>query len=215
MAAVAAAGLALNGAARLQSGERMVYTLCRPPGHHAGIDFFGGFCFFNNAALAADALAHKATVAILDLDYHHGNGTQQIFYERNDVLYVSTHADPAVAYPHISGFASEIGAGPGEGCNINFPLPLSCDDDMFAKFLPRAIDEIAQFAPTFLVVSLGVDGAIGDPVGTWSLTRKSYAKSGELVAALNLPTLVVQEGGYNLTRLGDDVVAFLVAAGAC
>ncbi len=213
-AAVAAAGLALEGAARIESGLKLVYALCRPPGHHAGIDFFGGFCFLNNAALAADTLSKQGAVAILDLDYHHGNGTQQIFYERSDVLYVSTHADPTVAYPQISGFANEVGAGAGEGHNFNFPLPLNTDDGTFLEVLPRAVDKVSKFSPAFLVVSLGLDGAMADPVGTWSLSRESFEKSGEFVAELNLPTLVIQEGGYNLGRLGDDVVAFLAATGA-
>ena len=213
-AAIAAAGLALEAAARVHGGQKLVYALCRPPGHHSGIDFFGGFCFLNNAALAADALSKHGNVAILDLDYHHGNGTQQIFYERSDVLYVSTHADPAVAYPQISGFTNEVGAGAGEGYNFNFPLPLDTDDATFLNALPRAVDSVSRFSPDFLVVSLGLDGAMGDPVGTWNLTRESFEKSGENVAELNLPTVVIQEGGYNLRRLGDDVLAFLAASGA-
>ena len=120
-------------------------------------------------------------MAILDLDYHHGNGTQQIFYERSDVLYVSTHADPAVAYPQISGFTNEVGAGAGEGYNFNFPLPLDTDDATFLNALPRAVDSVSRFSPDCLVVSLGLDGAMGDPVGTWNLTRESFEKSGEKV----------------------------------
>ena len=213
-AAMAAAGLALEGAARIEAGTKFVYALCRPPGHHAGTDFFGGFCFFNNAALAADALSKHGTVAVLDLDYHHGNGTQQVFYERRDVLYVSTHADPTMAYPQISGFANETGAGEGEGYNFNFPLPLNTDDRTFLEALPGAIERVWEFDPAYLVISLGLDGAMGDPVGTWSLSKESFEKSGEKVAEANLPTLVIQEGGYNLRRLGDDLVAFLNAAQA-
>ncbi len=213
-AAMAAAGLALEGAARIEAGKKFVYALCRPPGHHAGTDFFGGFCFFNNAALAADALSKHGAVAILDLDYHHGNGTQQIFYERRDVLYVSTHADPTMAYPQISGFANETGAGAGEGYNFNFPLPLNTDDRTFLEALPRAVERVWDFDPDYLVISLGLDGAMGDPVGTWSLSKESFEKSGEKAAETDVPTLVIQEGGYNLRRLGDDLVAFLNAAQA-
>ena len=212
-AALAAAGLALEGAERILSGSRFVYALCRPPGHHAGIDFFGGFCYLNNAALAADALAARGSVAILDLDYHHGNGTQQIFFERADVLYVSIHADPTFAYPQISGYADEVGRNEGKGFNSNFPMPQDTGDPAFLDVLPKAVDRVSNFEPDRLVLSLGCDGAAGDPLGTWSLSQETYARAGAAVADLNTPTLIVQEGGYNLTRLGDDVFAFLSGMG--
>lgn len=208
-AAMAAAGLALEGARRVESGSKTVYALCRPPGHHTGRNFFGGFCYLNNAALAANALARGGQVAILDLDYHHGNGTQEIFYRRADVLYVSVHADPRYAYPGFSGFADEMGEGEGRGANFNFPLPDGTDDKTHLAILPKALECVSAFGPKYLVVSLGLDTAAGDPVGTWELSRGAFERMGAGVAELGLPTLIVQEGGYGLDRLGDDVVAFL------
>ena len=213
VAALASAGLALEAARRILSGTRSVYAICRPPGHHAGTDFFGGFCYLNNAALAADELSRSGKVAILDIDYHHGNGTQQVFYARGDVLYVSIHADPSYAYPGFSGFQDELGSGDGLGANFNIPLPDGVGDGEFLQALPAALNRIERFLPRHLVVSLGLDGAEGDPVGSWALSREAYERAGATVAQLNLPTLIVQEGGYSLDRLGDDVVAYLSGHG--
>ncbi len=212
-AALAAANLALEGAARLTGPTDRVYCLCRPPGHHAGSDFFGGFCYFNNAALAADRLSEGGKVAILDIDYHHGNGTQEIFYTRDDVLYVSIHAHPVYAYPGFSGQADETGAGSGAGHNFNHPLgPSSGDAELLAE-LPKALEEVSKFDPKFLVVSLGTDIAAGDPIADWYVSEEGFHLAAEQIARLGTPILVIQEGGYSLARIGADVTAFLQGLG--
>jgi acetoin utilization deacetylase AcuC-like enzyme len=220
-AACSAAGAALAGAAALLSGDRYVYALCRPPGHHAAGAMAGGYCYLNNAALAANMLAQRhttgdatwalraPTVAILDIDYHHGNGTQSIFYERNDVLTVSLHADPAFEYPYYLGFSDERGAGAGEGYNLNIPLPAGIDDTGYLKALDQALQAIADYGPRYLVVSAGFDTFVADPLGSFALTTAAYRAIGAAIAQLGLPTLVVQEGGYALQELGANVVALL------
>ncbi len=220
-AACSSAGAALAGAATLLAGDRYVYALCRPPGHHAARAMAGGYCYLNNAALAANLLAQSHTtgdatwtlrtppVAILDIDYHHGNGTQSIFYERNDVLTVSLHADPTFEYPYYLGFSDERGAGAGEGYNLNIPLPAGIDDTDYLKALDQALQAIADYAPRYLVVSAGFDTFIADPLGSFALTTAAYQAIGAAIAQLGLPTLVVQEGGYALQELGTNVVAFL------
>jgi acetoin utilization deacetylase AcuC-like enzyme len=212
-AALAAANLALEGAARLTDSTDRVYCLCRPPGHHAGSDFFGGFCYLNNAALAADRLSEDGKVAILDIDYHHGNGTQEIFYTRGDVLYVSIHAHPAYAYPGFSGHADEIGAGLGDGSNFNHPLGPSSGDAELLAGLPKALEEISKFDPSFLVVSLGTDIAAGDPIADWLVSEEGFNLAAEQISRLGPPILVIQEGGYSLARIGADVTAFLRGLG--
>ncbi len=202
VAARAAVDCALTGADLLREGERLVYTICRPPGHHAERRVYGGFCYFNNAAIAANDLSLAARVAVLDIDFHHGNGTQDIFWERGDVLTISIHGDPSYAYPYFAGFADERGAGSGEGMHHNFPLPENIGDDEYLLTLEKAIAIIENFAPRFLVVSAGLDIAKGDPTGAWKITPEGFEKIGGVVAGLGLPTLVVQEGGYDTRVLG-------------
>jgi acetoin utilization deacetylase AcuC-like enzyme len=207
-AAKNAAECALTAADAVLAGGRVAYALVRPPGHHAERQAFGGFCYFNNAAIAAQHLSLRGRVAILDLDYHHGNGQQDIFWERGDVLTVSLHGHPRFAYPYFSGFADERGAGEGEGANLNLPLAERQDGAQYRRALRRTLAAIATFAPRFLVVALGLDPAKGDPTGTWSLRADDFRRNGEMVATLGLPTLVVQEGGYRTRTLGSNAAAF-------
>lgn len=183
--------------------------LVRPPGHHAERNCFGGFCYFNNAAIAAQHLTSVGKVAILDLDYHHGNGQQDIFYRRDDVLTVSIHGHPNVAYPYFSGFEDERGEGPGEGFNRNLPLPEHQDGPAYRKALGKALTHVAGFQPSILVVPLGLDTAQSDPTGTWSLRAKDFQANGRMIAELALPTLVVQEGATGLAHWGSMPVIFL------
>ena len=224
-AARAATDAALTGATLLQAGEQAAYALCRPPGHHAGRDLHGGYCYLNNAAIAAhylltvdggrwtveESTVHRppSTVAILDIDFHHGNGTQQIFYERADVLTVSLHGDPDRVYPYFLGFADERGTNAGEGANLNMPLEKGTTDAQFLAALAAALDTIAAFGPRYLVVSAGVDTFGGDPLGDFALTSAAYPAIGAEIAALGLPTLFVQEGGYAVDALGVNVVGLL------
>jgi acetoin utilization deacetylase AcuC-like enzyme/GNAT superfamily N-acetyltransferase len=199
LAARRAVDCALTGAMHVLSGSRLAYALVRPPGHHAERRVFGGFCYLNSAAIAAHLLSKTGTVAILDVDYHHGNGQQDIFYERSDVLTVSLHGHPKFAYPYFSGFEDERGEGHGVGFNHNFPLPEKLDGMRYAVHLEQALAQIRAFRPRFLVVCLGLDTGKGDPTGSWSLVGDDFERNGRLIGQLRLPTLVVQEGGY-LTR---------------
>ncbi len=199
---------ALTAAAAILEGRRTAYALVRPPGHHAEKRAFGGFCYFNNAAVAAHFLSAYGTVAILDIDYHHGNGQQQIFYQRADVLTISIHGHPRFAYPYFSGFEDEHGEGAGYGCNLNLPLPEKVDGERYRRALVHALRRITEFAPRFLVVALGLDTAKGDPTGTWQLIARDFETNGRLVAALGLPTLVIQEGGYRYRTLGVNALHF-------
>ncbi len=209
-AALAAAACALSGADRLLAGERAAYALCRPPGHHAGPDYCGGYCYLNNAALAARRLAAGGrTAAILDIDYHHGNGTQEIFYDSAEVLYASIHGDPRHAYPFFWGYPGETGAGPGEGTNLNLPLPPGAGDAEWLDALGRALDALSAFGPAFVVVSLGTDSCAGDPIGRFSVTPDAFAQAAARIGALNRSVLVVQEGGYDLSGIGPSVAGFL------
>ncbi len=210
VAAKAAANCALTGAALIREGERLVYAVCRPPGHHAERRVYGGFCYFNNAAIAAHALSAHGRVAVLDVDFHHGNGTQDIFYERGDVFTVSIHGDPSYAYPYFAGFPDERGSGAGEGCNVNVPLPENITDDAYLEVLGDTLARVEQFAPTVLVLSMGLDIAKGDPTGAWAITPDGFERIGAAVAALELPTLVVQEGGYDTRVLGRNARALTV-----
>jgi acetoin utilization deacetylase AcuC-like enzyme len=207
-AAKRAVDCALTAARHILEGHMLAYALVRPPGHHAERRVFGGFCYFGNAAVAAHYLSTFGKVAILDIDFHHGNGTQDIFYERSDVLTVSIHGHPRFAYPYFSGFEDEKGTGAGTGYNLNIPLSEQLDGNDYPKALARALRRIVRFKPQFLVVSLGLDTAQGDPTGTWNLLAKDFAENGRLIGRLRLPTLVVQEGGYDTRVLGSNARHF-------
>ena len=202
-AAVAAADAVLDGAA-------VAYALCRPPGHHAFADMAGGFCFLNNTAIAAQWLRGATDrVAVLDIDVHHGNGTQGIFYARGDVLTVSIHADPQHQYPWFWGHVQERGSGPGDGCNLNLPLPTGAGDTEMLQAVERARPVIDAFAPGYLVVALGLDAFAGDPLGLLAVTTDGFRALGAALAGFGLPTVLVQEGGYLCAELGDNLVAAL------
>jgi acetoin utilization deacetylase AcuC-like enzyme/GNAT superfamily N-acetyltransferase len=207
-AARAAVDVALTAAEELLKGAPVAYALCRPPGHHAGRRVFGGFCYFNNAAIAAAFLAHHGSVALLDIDFHHGNGSQDIFYDRDDVLTLSIHGHPNDAYPYFSGFADERGEGPGRGFNRNFPLPEGAGADRYLQTLDKALDHVRRFRPMFLLVALGFDTMTGDPTGSFALRTPALREIGRRLAALQIPILVVQEGGYHLRNLKRGAVAF-------
>ncbi|HUD44672.1 MAG TPA: histone deacetylase family protein [Patescibacteria group bacterium] len=208
-AAMASANVALTGAELILNGEKICYSLCRPPGHHAEERSSGGYCYFNNAAIAANYLSSQGRVAILDIDYHHGNGTQHFFYERNDVLYVSLHADPNLKFPYNSGFVDEIGKGKGEGFNKNYPLPLNISNIEYANILKRALKDIRDYKPNFLIVSAGFDTYEKDPIAGFALTIPFYKEIGQIISSLTMPKLIIQEGGYNIDDLGRIVVSFL------
>ncbi|WBY03675.1 histone deacetylase family protein [Ramlibacter tataouinensis] len=198
------AACAVAGARHLLQGHRSAFALTRPPGHHAGADFFGGYCFLNNAAIAAQALRDGGMdkVAILDVDYHHGNGTQAIFYERADVFFASVHGDPHTEYPYFLGYADERGAAAGEGCNLNLPLPRGTGFDRWREALATALQAIAAHGAQALVVSLGLDTFEGDPIAGFRLRSADYLRVGEALAAAGLPTLFVFEGGYAVAEVG-------------
>ncbi len=209
-AAYWAAQCALCAAQEVAAGARAAYALCRPPGHHAAADLFGGFCYLNNAAIAAQWLAGQgARVAVLDVDYHHGNGTQAIFYHRPDVLTLSLHVDPHADYPYFWGHADESGSGAGEGFNCNLPLPHGTQEAEYLHALDAALGRVRAFAPDCLLLSLGVDTYRDDPVGGFLLEAGSFRRVGAAVDSLHIPTVVVQEGGYALDALGPNVVSVL------
>jgi acetoin utilization deacetylase AcuC-like enzyme len=193
---------AMTGAECLLDGNRAAYALVRPPGHHAESEAFGGFCYFNSAAIAAHHLSEHGKVVLLDIDYHHGNGAQDIFYLRKDVYTISLHGHPRYSYPYFSGFEDEKGEGDGKGFNLNFPLPENLDGEQYRKVLNEALARIRKFQPQFLVLALGLDTAKGDPTGSFRLLTKDFRENGRLIGALGLPTLVVQEGGYKTQTLG-------------
>jgi acetoin utilization deacetylase AcuC-like enzyme len=209
LAARAAVDCVLSGADLLVRGERLAYAICRPPGHHAERRVYGGFCYFSNAAIAAQALSARGTIAVLDIDFHHGNGTQDVFYDRADVLTLSVHGDPSYAYPYFAGFADERGEGAGEGYNHNFPLPEEVGDDAYLDVLAQALAVVREFAPAYLVLSLGLDIAKGDPTGAWAITTEGFARIGGAIAELGLSTLVVQEGGYDTRVIGRNARSFI------
>ena len=208
-AALASANCALSAAQEAVSSQRSAFGLCRPPGHHAGKDYAGGYCFINNASVAANWLSAKGKVVLLDIDYHAGNGTQDIFYERDDVLTISIHGDPDYEYPHYIGFADETGAGAGLGFHKNFPLPKDTDDEGYLSALDEAITMIKNFAPNYLILSAGMDTFKDDPLGTFKVTREGFSKIGQKIANLNLPTAIIMEGGYANEALGTNVVTLL------
>ncbi|GAB4347315.1 MAG: histone deacetylase family protein [Oricola sp.] len=198
------------GADLIARGERAVYALSRPPGHHAYTDLAGGFCFFNNAGIAAERLAKAGKrPAILDIDVHHGNGTQGIFYRRADVLTVSIHADPERFYPFFWGYAQERGAGDGTGYNLNLPLQRGTGDDDYLKTLDLAFERIAAFGSDVLIVALGLDAHVDDPFKGLAVTTPGFGRIGAAIAGLSLPTLFVQEGGYLSDMLGDNLIHVL------
>lgn len=208
----ASANVALSGAADLLQGERAVFSLCRPPGHHASQDLYGGYCFLNNAALAAQALLDggKEKVAILDVDYHHGNGTQTIFYDRDDVFFTSLHGHPRQEFPYFLGYAEETGAGAGEGYNANYPLEWGSDFTAWSAALDDALARIAAYGPDALVISLGVDTFKEDPISQFRLESPDYLTIGGRIAALDLPSLFVFEGGYAVEAVGVNAVNVLL-----
>lgn len=205
------AACAWSAAQHVASGGRAAFALTRPPGHHAGADFFGGYCFLNNAAIAAQALrdAGCARVAVLDVDYHHGNGTQAIFYERADVFFLSIHGDPQTEYPFFLGHADERGAGAGEGFNANWPLPAGASNEQWFEAFEKALVQLNAYAPELLIVSLGVDTYGGDPISHFQLDEPEFRRMGQSLASLQLPTLFLQEGGYATAAIGRNVQAVL------
>ncbi len=211
IAAKTGADCAVNAAHALRLGERATFALTRPPGHHAGADFFGGYCFLNNAALAAQHLLDDGArkVAIVDIDYHHGNGTQSIFYARDDVLFISIHADPRSEYPFYLGHADETGDGAGSGYNMNLPLPHGATPAQWFAALETACIKLAGFGADALVVSLGVDTFAGDPLSHFALQSSDFLRIGERIAHLGLPTAFVFEGGYAVAEVGINAVNVL------
>ncbi|TAL12081.1 MAG: histone deacetylase family protein [Chloroflexota bacterium] len=198
----------------LDGGEQAAYGLCRPPGHHAARAMAGGYCFFNNAAIAAESITRRTgePVAILDVDVHHGNGTQQIFWRRGDVFYASIHADPAHLYPFFLGYADETGEGPGLGANFNQPLPAGTGDEAYLVAIDRALEAIDRTRGGIIVVSLGFDTYREDPIGTFALTTPAYHEIGRRVAALGRRLVILQEGGYHRPSLGANATAWLRGA---
>ncbi len=208
--ALRSASLTYTAATLLHRNPKEVYyALCRPPGHHAEHAMAGGYCYINNAAVAAQYLSKYGRVATLDVDFHHGNGTQHIFYKRSDVLTISIHADPAWKFPYYSGSSSELGQGKGKGFNHNFPLNKGTTNRQYAIVLQQALAIIREFEPQYLVVSYGADTHIADPIGGFRLTTDYFTQMGKRIRSLSIPTLIVQEGGYNNEHLGKNVTAFL------
>jgi acetoin utilization deacetylase AcuC-like enzyme len=207
----ASANVALTGAELITGGEKTAFAACRPPGHHATTRYCGGYCYLNNNSLAAQSLLDGGArkVAILDVDYHHGNGTQSIFYERNDVLTISLHADPKLEYPFFLGYADEPGEGQGHGFNVNYPLPFGTDWERYAAALANALDELRRFAPDALVVALGLDTFAGDPTTFFEISTDDFSRMGQAIGVLALPTLVVLEGGYSVEWIGHNTLNFL------
>lgn len=219
-AAYQSAQVALTAAELVRDGEKSAFALCRPPGHHADVRMAGGYCYLNNAAIAAQFLLpapplrsesweKEKGVAILDVDIHHGNGTQSIFYKRSDVLFVSLHGDPDWQYPYFLGGKVEVGEGEGAGFNLNYPLPKGTTNEMFLHALDDGCKHIAEYKPAYLIISLGADTYEADPIGGFALTSAAYAQIGERIAGLHLPTLFIMEGGYAIAQLGENVANVL------
>ena len=211
-AITAAANVALTAQQQILQGEAAAFALCRPPGHHAAKDFYGGYCFLNNAAIAAQAFrdAGAERVVILDVDYHHGNGTQAIFYDRADVLFISLHSHPSHEYPYFLGFEDELGEGEGEGYNQNYPLPWGTDWDKYRAAFEDALSRIRAYSPDVILVSLGVDTFEHDPISEFKFKSEDYLKIGAELAGLKKPTLFVMEGGYAIEQIGLNVVNVLL-----
>lgn len=205
------ANLALTGASLLHDGQRSAFALCRPPGHHAAAEYMGGYCYLNNAAIAAQWSRDNGSqrVAVLDVDFHHGNGTQSIFYDRDDVMFVSLHGDPRRSYPYFSGHRDETGRGAGLGFNLNYPLPHGTAWDGYSEALQHACGQLRQYRPDLLVVSLGVDTYEGDPISHFRLASKDFFSIGAAIASIGVPTLFVMEGGYMVDEIGINAVNVL------
>ena len=208
-AAIASVNAALTGADALRAGDSAVYALCRPPGHHAEKEKLGGFCYFNNCVIAAEELVKEGKVLILDVDFHHGNGTQHLTYHRDDIVYISIHGDPSFTYPSISGWEEEKGEGKGLNCNINHPLPPGTDGNTYLEIVDRVAEEILACKPVFMVISIGFDTYRDDPISHFRLEKEDIHLTAKKLAALKIPTLIVQEGGYCLQELGNLAIAFL------
>jgi acetoin utilization deacetylase AcuC-like enzyme len=210
-AARSSVDVALTAASLVVAGDPVAYGLCRPPGHHAARAAYGGYCFFNNAAVVAHHLTTNAEckVAVLDVDYHHGNGTQQIFYDRDDVLFASLHGDPKRAYPYLTGGRAERGTGKGSGTTSNYPLPERTGDDDYLAALSAACADVAAFGADMVVVSLGLDTFYDDPISDLAVTPDGFERSGAMVRELGLPTVVLQEGGYAIDELGENARRWL------
>jgi acetoin utilization deacetylase AcuC-like enzyme len=208
-AALRMASAAVGAAEAVAAGERIVYALGRPPGHHAERTRCGGYSYLNGTALAADRLSRHGPVAVLDVDVHHGNGTQHLFYDRADVLTVSIHGDPAGLFPYFSGHTDETGTGPGLGFNRNLPLSPKTDDRGYQLVLETALEVIARHRPAFLVVALGFDAHADDPIGGLALSTEYFSQMAETIRQLGVPTVLVQEGGYGLEVLGACAAAFV------
>ena len=211
IAACASAAVAQTAQRLVSEGDTAAFALCRPPGHHAASDLYGGYCFLNNAAIAAQGFieAGASRVAVLDVDFHHGNGTQDIFYDRSDVMFVSLHGDPLSAFPHFLGFADETGSGAGEGFNANYPMPPGADFQTWGSALDDACARIDDYGPDALVVSLGVDTYKDDPISFFKLDSDDFSTYGARIAALRRPTLFVMEGGYAVDEIGVNTVNVL------
>ena len=203
-AAISSAACAQTAARLLGPDDSSAFALCRPPGHHAGIDLYGGYCFLNNAAIAAQTLLDQGAskVAVLDVDFHHGNGTQDIFYKRSDVLFLSLHGDPMHAFPHFLGYADETGKGRGEGYNFNYPMLPGTPYSVWGDALADALGQVQRYMPDALVISLGVDTYEKDPISFFKLTSDDFTSYGQVLAKLDLPTLFVMEGGYAVEEIG-------------
>jgi len=210
-AALSAVDVALSALDELDAVGEATYALCRPPGHHAGRAMIGGFCFFNNAAIVANEMISRGTkrVGVLDVDVHHGNGTQQIFYQRSDVVYASLHGDPDRFFPYFTGWTHETGSGDGEGFNRNIPLATGCGDDEYLASLDETLDYLDDCGVEQLVVSLGVDTYALDPLSDLAISRHAFYQMGSAIAARDLPLVVVQEGGYDQADLAYNVQSFL------
>ncbi len=198
-------------AADMLQKEKSIFALCRPPGHHASKDQYGGYCFFNNTAIATEKLIEKGAkkIFILDIDFHHGNGTQEIFYKRSDVFFASLHGDPIQAFPHFLGHAEEKGIQEGEGFNINYPMPPNTSYAQWKISLEKVINEIERFNPDFLLISLGVDTFENDPISFFKLKSNDFFDVGKTISSLNLPTLFIMEGGYAIEEIGINTVNIL------